>query len=67
MNYGAVETLLVLDELLKGELREKVEELMDAVRYSRGEVVVVSSEHEGGGEKLKALGGLAALLRFRVK
>ncbi|AHL22380.1 mRNA surveillance protein pelota [Thermococcus nautili] len=66
VNYGAVETLLVLDELLKGDLREKVEELMDAVRYSRGEVVIVSSEHEGG-EKLKALGGLAALLRFRVK
>ncbi|WP_297506097.1 mRNA surveillance protein pelota [Thermococcus sp.] len=66
VNYGAVETLLVLDELLKGEHREKIEELMDAVRYSRGEVVVVSSEHEGG-EKLKALGGLAALLRFRVR
>ncbi len=66
VNYGAVETLLVLDELLKGEHREKIEELMDAVRYSRGEVVVVSSEHEGG-EKLRALGGLAALLRFRVR
>jgi len=66
VNYGAVETLLVLDELLKSGHREKVEELMDAVRYSRGEVVIVSSEHEGG-EKLKALGGLAALLRFRVK
>jgi len=66
VNYGAVETLLVLDELLKGERREKIEELMDAVRYSRGEVVVVSSEHEGG-DKLKALGGLAALLRFRVR
>ncbi|WP_297515836.1 mRNA surveillance protein pelota [Thermococcus sp.] len=66
VNYGAVETLLVLDELLKSDLRGKVEELMDAVRYSRGEVVIVSSEHEGG-EKLKALGGLAALLRFRVK
>ncbi len=66
VNYGAVETLLVLDELLKGEHRERIEELMDAVRYSRGEVVIVSSEHEGG-EKLKALGGLAALLRFRVK
>jgi len=65
-NYGAVETLLVLDELLKGEHRGKIEGLMDAVRYSRGEVVVISSEHEGG-EKLKALGGLAALLRFRVK
>ncbi|NPA47361.1 MAG: mRNA surveillance protein pelota [Thermococci archaeon] len=66
VNYGAVETLLVLDELLKGEHRERIEELMDAVRYARGEVVVVSSEHEGG-EKLKALGGLAALLRFRVR
>ncbi len=66
VNYGAVETLLVLDELLKGEHRERIEELMDAVRYARGEVVIVSSEHEGG-EKLKALGGLAALLRFRVK
>lgn len=66
VNYGAVETLLVLDELLKGEMREKIEELMDSVRYSRGEVIIVSSEHEGG-EKLKALGGLAALLRFRVK
>ena len=66
VNYGAVETLLVLDELLKGEHREKIEGLMDSVRYSRGEVVVVSSEHEGG-EKLKALGGLAALLRFRVR
>lgn len=66
VNYGAVETLLVLDELLKSEHREKIEELMDAVRYARGEVVIVSSEHEGG-EKLKALGGLAALLRFRVK
>ncbi|ASJ03204.1 mRNA surveillance protein Pelota [Thermococcus profundus] len=66
INYGAVETLLVLDELLKGEDREKIEGLMDAARYSRGEVIVVSSEHEGG-EKLKALGGLAALLRFRVK
>ncbi|AJC72234.1 mRNA surveillance protein Pelota [Thermococcus guaymasensis DSM 11113] len=66
VNYGAVETLLVLDELLKSEHRGKIEELMDAVRYARGEVVIVSSEHEGG-EKLKALGGLAALLRFRVK
>ncbi len=66
VNYGAVETLLVLDELLKGEHREKIEELMNNVRRSRGNVVVVSSEHEGG-EKLKALSGLAALLRFRVK
>ncbi len=36
VNYGAVETLLVLDELLKGENRERIEELMETVRHSRG-------------------------------
>lgn len=65
-NYGAIETLLVLDELLKGEHKEKIEEIMEFVRGTRGEVVIVSSEHEGG-EKLKALGGIAALLRYKVK
>ncbi|WP_048148459.1 mRNA surveillance protein pelota [Palaeococcus ferrophilus] len=65
-NYGAIETLLVLDELLRGEIKEKIEKLMEYARAMRAEVVVVSSEHEGG-EKLKAIGGIAALLRFRVK
>ncbi|AEC50982.1 cell division protein pelota [Pyrococcus sp. NA2] len=66
VNYGAVETLLVLDELLKGENREKIEDLMETARNLRAKVVVVSSEHEGG-DKLKALGGIAAILRFRIK
>lgn len=66
VNYGAVEILLVLDELLKGDNREKVEELMELARSLRSKVVVVSSEHEGG-EKLKALGGIAGILRFKIK
>ena len=65
-NYGAIETLLILDELLKGGMRERIEQLMEFVRQMRGNIVIVSSEHEGG-EKLKALGGIAALLRYRVK
>ncbi len=65
-NYGAVEKLLVLDELLRGDLKEKIERLMEFVRGMRAEVIVVSSEHEGG-EKLKAIGGIAALLRYRIK
>ncbi|KPU63382.1 mRNA surveillance protein Pelota [Thermococcus sp. EP1] len=65
-NYGAIETLLVLDELLKDELKERIEEIMEFVRGTRGNVVIVSSEHEGG-EKLKALGGIAALLRYKIK
>ncbi|MDD1747450.1 MAG: mRNA surveillance protein pelota [Methanomassiliicoccales archaeon] len=60
---GAVETLLVLDPLL----REKdLEALMNAVESSRGRVMVVSEHHEAG-RKLEALGGMAALLRFRLQ
>ncbi|AEH24005.1 mRNA surveillance protein pelota [Pyrococcus yayanosii] len=66
VNYGAVETLLVLDELLKGDMRAKVEELMETARNLRANVVVVSGEHEGG-DKLRALGGIAALLRFKIR
>lgn len=65
-NYGAIETLLVIDELMKGEYKDKIEQIMEFVRGTRGEVLIVSSEHEGG-EKLKALGGIAALLRYRIK
>ncbi|CAB49600.1 mRNA surveillance protein pelota [Pyrococcus abyssi] len=65
VNYGAVDTLLVLDELLKGDDRERIEEIMEMARNLRANVVVVSSEHEGG-DKLKALGGIAAILRFKI-
>lgn len=59
---GAVETLLVLDPLL----REKdLDPLLKAVESSRGKVMVVSEHHEAG-RKLEALGGMAALLRFRM-
>lgn len=60
--YGAVSKLLVLDKKLR-EDRRKVEELMEQVRYSRGELIVVSGEHEAG-KQLQALGGVAALLRY---
>jgi protein pelota len=59
---GAVETLLVLDVLVKDN---EVENLMRSAEQARGKVVVVSEHHEGG-KKLEALGGLAALLRYRM-
>lgn len=59
---GAVETLLVLDLLVKDN---EVENLMRSAEQARGKVVVVSEHHEGG-KKLEALGGLAALLRYRM-
>lgn len=60
VNAGAAEQLLVLDKMVRQEDLEKV---MDMVERMNGEVIMVSSEHEGG-KQLEALGGLAALLRY---
>ncbi len=60
---GAVEQLLILDTMV----REKdVESLMRSVEDARGRVTVVSELHEGG-KKLESLGGMAALLRYKVQ
>ena len=61
-NAGAIERLLVLDKLIRSENLEKV---MDLVENMAGEVMVISSEHEGG-KQLESLGGLAAKLRYPI-
>jgi protein pelota len=58
---GAVETLLVLDTLVR---QGGIEKDMSAVEKEKGNVVVISSNHEAG-HKLEAIGGVAGLLRFR--
>ncbi len=62
MNYGAIDYLLVLDEVAR---RRTLESLMQNVSNARGKVVIFSSEFEPG-ERLRSLGGVAALLRFRI-
>ena len=59
---GAVEMLLVLDTKVR---EANMEPVMKAVEQSRGQVIVVSEIHEGG-KKLESLGGMAALLRYRM-
>jgi len=61
-NAGAIEKLLVLDKLIRSE---KLEKVMDLVENMAGEVMVISSEHEGG-KQLESLGGLAAILRYPI-
>lgn len=63
LEMGAVDKLLISEDLLRKD--EKTEELLEKTRKTRGEVVIVSGEHEAG-ERLLALGGIAALLRFRI-
>ena len=66
--FGAVETLLVTDFTIRDASDEKrlvLEKLMRGVEKKGGNVIVISVEHEAG-QKLLALGGVAALLRFPV-
>lgn len=62
VNFGAVEHLLVLDELAR---KRGVDEIMKDVTDARGKVVIFSSEFEPG-DRLRSLGGVAALLRFKI-
>lgn len=59
---GAAENLLVLDKLVR---QEEIEKIMDSVDNMGGKIMVISSEHDGG-KQLKALGGIAALLRYGI-
>lgn len=62
INLGAVSELLVLDAKVASE---NMGDLMDMVENMKGEVMVISSEHEGG-KQLESLGGMAAILRYDI-
>lgn len=62
INLGAVSQLLILDTKVASE---NMGELMDMVENMKGEVMVISSEHEGG-KQLESLGGMAAILRYEI-
>lgn len=67
-NYGAVETLLVSDRVMREMDEEQWSSLMnliERVEKKAGKAVFISSETEAG-EKLYSLGGLLAMLRFPV-
>ena len=62
IGYGAVEQLLVADTLLRDA---PVMRLIEDAEAMRATIVVLSSEFEPG-ERLVALGGIAALLRYKL-
>lgn len=65
---GAVEKLYIIDEILHsyGETRLKIEEIMREVERKRGKIKIFSSIHEPG-KQLKSLGGIVAILRYKLK
>lgn len=65
-SLGAVETLLITDELLRTEREtDSIDRFLRDVEHSQGRIVVFSTEFEPG-RKLDSLGAIAALLRFKV-
>ncbi|HIJ98888.1 TPA: mRNA surveillance protein pelota [archaeon] len=69
MNLGAIKTLLISNSTLKKSKIEKnkqIDELLKNIYDMRGEILIVSNEHDLG-KQLEGIGGLAALLRFRVE
>ncbi len=63
VNLGAIETLLITYGYLQ---KYSPDELIESVKRQRGEVMVISPEHEAG-ERLDSIGGVAAILRFPIK
>ncbi|QSG11820.1 Release factor eRF1 [Halapricum desulfuricans] len=70
-DYGAIEHLLVLDEHLRAERSGESQWDLDADRIIEtteqkgGDVTIFSSEFDPG-QQLSNLGGIAALLRYRI-
>ncbi|MFB6299857.1 MAG: mRNA surveillance protein pelota [Halobacteriales archaeon] len=72
-DYGAVERLLVVDERLReerggmdgGEWDIDINDVIQTVEQQGGEITVFSSDFDPG-QQLANLGGIAALLRYRI-
>ena len=65
VDEGAVETLLILAQLLRGEDGETWQQMCEAVHALGGAIVQCSSDHDAGAQ-LDGLGGAVALTRYRV-
>lgn len=70
--FGAIETLLITDERLReeragsGDWEMDVNDLITTAEQKGGDVVVFSSEFDPA-QQLSNLGGVAALLRYRLQ
>ncbi len=69
INAGAVKILLITDSLIQTSREknnyEKIDNMMKITDSMKGLISIISSEHEGG-KKLNGLGGIAAILRYKL-
>jgi len=62
LSMGAVEILLIADDIVR---TEDGEELLRLARKNNSKFVIVNTSHEAG-KKLEGLGGVGAILRFKI-
>ena len=69
-SLGAVSELLVTDSLIQKSRNDgfyqKIENIMRKTEEINGSITLISSEHDGG-KRLDGLGGIAALLRYKMR
>ncbi|RJQ18691.1 mRNA surveillance protein pelota [Candidatus Woesearchaeota archaeon] len=67
---GAIRELLVTDSLIAKRRLDRtfaaVDQVLRAVDAQKGDIVIVSGDHQGG-KRLDGLGGMAALLRYKIE
>ena len=66
---GAVKILLITDSFIQKSRNEnnygKIDNIMKTVEKQKGEIKIISFEHDGG-KKLNGLGGIGAILRYKL-
>ena len=69
VNSGAIQTILVTYDFIKQQREKgaynKIEFILKTTESLKGKIFIISSNHEGG-KKLDGLGGIAALLRYKI-
>lgn len=69
-DVGAIKFLLVTDELIRetraSGMYAEVEAIMKQVDRAQGAIHIISTEHDAG-KKLQGLGGIGAVLRYRLE
>ena len=69
-DLGAIKDVLVTDSLIQKSRNEnfyhEIDKIMKTVDKTKGEIEIISSDHDGG-KKLDGLGGIGAILRFKMR
>lgn len=69
VNAGAVKTLILTDNFIQKqrekESYQKIDFMLKNTESMKGNVIIISSEHEGG-KKLDGLSGIGALTRYKL-